>query len=83
MAARWLHRGHCLPRRSELFDAINDEETATGLRSIAVPVLNGAGKVIAGLNIGVQSSQVTVETMVSRFLPEMLGIQTRLRRLLA
>lgn len=62
--------------------AINDEETANGLRSIAVPVVNGAGKVIAGLNIGVQSSQVSIETMVQKLLPELLAVQARLKHLL-
>lgn len=63
--------------------SMNDEETAIGLRSIAVPVIDGGGKVVAGLNVGVRSSHVSVDTMVKEFLPELLKIQARLRHLIA
>lgn len=62
--------------------SVNDEETEIGLRSIAVPVVNGAGKVIAGLNVGVRSADATVDDMVRIFLPELLSVQRRLKRLL-
>lgn len=61
--------------------SINDQETAIGLRSIAVPLVNGAGRVIAGLNIGVQADQVSVEKLLS-FLPDMQAVQLRLRQLI-
>jgi IclR family pca regulon transcriptional regulator len=63
--------------------SINDEETAIGLRSIAVPVIDGTGKVVAGLNVGVRSSRASVDMMVKDFLPELLNVQARLRHLIA
>lgn len=63
--------------------SMNDEETAIGLRSIAVPVIDGNGKVVASLNVGVRSSLVSVDTMINEFLPELLKVQDRLRHLLA
>lgn len=63
--------------------SMNDEETAIGLRSIAVPVIDGNGKVVASLNVGVRSSLVSVDTMIKEFLPELLKMQDRLRHLLA
>ena len=61
--------------------SINDQETAVGLCSIAVPLVNGTGKVIAGLNVGVQADQVSVDKLIS-FLPDMNAIQQRLRKLI-
>ncbi|ODT86985.1 IclR family transcriptional regulator C-terminal domain-containing protein [Phenylobacterium sp. SCN 70-31] len=63
--------------------SINDEETGQGLRSIAVPLVDGAGRVTAGLNIGVVARHVSVERMLAEFLPLMLDIQRRLRQLIA
>jgi IclR family pca regulon transcriptional regulator len=63
--------------------SINDEETGRGLRSIAVPLVDGAGKVTAGLNVGVVSRQASIERMLTEFLPLMLDIQRRLRQLIS
>ncbi|HYG27575.1 MAG TPA: IclR family transcriptional regulator C-terminal domain-containing protein [Caulobacteraceae bacterium] len=63
--------------------AINDEETAPGLLSIAVPLVDGAGRTTAGLNVGATTAQANVDQMVSEFLPAMLDIQRRLRQLIA
>lgn len=63
--------------------SMNDEETAIGLRSIAVPVIDGSGKVVASINVGVRSSHVSVDTMIKDFLPELLKVQARLRHLIA
>ena len=63
--------------------AINDEETAVGLRSIAVPVIDGTGKVTAGLNVGARSARVSVNTMIKDFLPELFKVQARLQHLIA
>jgi IclR family pca regulon transcriptional regulator len=49
--------------------AIVDQELEIGLRSIAVPVNDPAGKVVAAINVGTQSSRVSVAEMESRFLP--------------
>jgi len=49
--------------------SIVDQELEIGLRSIAVPVTDPAGKVVAAINIGTQSSRVSVAEMEQRFLP--------------
>lgn len=46
-----------------------DEEMEIGLRSIAVPLRNRRGDVIAAMNVGAPTSRASVEHMVSRFLP--------------
>jgi len=46
-----------------------DQELEIGLRSIAVPVTDPGGKVVAALNIGTQSSRVPVTDMETKFLP--------------
>lgn len=62
--------------------AIIDEELEVGLRSIAVPIRDTRGAVVAAMNIGAQASRATPALMVSRFLPQMLRIQGELARLL-
>jgi IclR family pca regulon transcriptional regulator len=63
--------------------AMNDEETTIGLRSIAVPVIDGTGKVVAGINVGVRSSHASADRIIKEFLPELLKVQARLRHLIA
>jgi len=72
-----------LARVREQGYSINDEETGQSLRSIAVPLVDGSGRVTAGLNIGVISRHASVERMMTEFLPLMLDIQRRLRQLIA
>jgi IclR family pca regulon transcriptional regulator len=49
--------------------AINDEELATGLRSIAAPVYSQAGGAAAAVNIAVHRSMVSMEDLVARYGP--------------
>jgi len=49
--------------------ALVDEELEIGLRSIAVPVRNRSGRLIAAVNTGVHASRVPPEVMVERFVP--------------
>lgn len=49
--------------------ALVDGELEPGLRSIAVPVRNSAGRTVAAMNVGVHISRATPEQMVKRFLP--------------
>ncbi len=46
-----------------------DQELEIGLRSIAVPVVDGEGRAVAAINVGTQSSRVSIAEMESRFLP--------------
>ena len=62
--------------------AINDQEVEMGLRSIAVPLMDAHGRVVAAANVGVAASRASVEDMRARFLPGLLGLQAEIRRLL-
>jgi IclR family pca regulon transcriptional regulator len=60
-----------------------DQELEIGLRSIAVPVTDREGRAVAALNIGTQSSRVTVAEMESRFLPPLRAAAHELGLMLA
>lgn len=51
--------------------AIVDQELELGLRSIAVPVRDRQGTVIASINVGAQSARVSVKELTQRVLPEL------------
>jgi IclR family pca regulon transcriptional regulator len=58
--------GQLVEIRSQGF-AIQDEEVAKGLRSLAAPVVNAEGEVVAAINIAVNSQDFTVGEMVEEF----------------
>jgi IclR family pca regulon transcriptional regulator len=62
--------------------ALVDQELEIGLRSIAVPVADAAGRVVAAINIGTQSSRVSVAEMESKFLPALQAAAHELALLL-
>ncbi len=49
--------------------ALVDEELEIGLRSIAVPVRNAAGQVVAAMNVSAQAGRVSREDLVRDILP--------------
>jgi len=49
--------------------AIIDQELEVGLRSMAVPVQNPSGRVVAAINVGAHGQRVSVQDMQTRFLP--------------
>ena len=49
--------------------AIVDQELELGLCSMAVPVQNSTGRVVAAINSGVNGQRVSVQDMQTRFLP--------------
>jgi IclR family pca regulon transcriptional regulator len=51
--------------------AIVDQELELGLRSMAVPIQNGSGRVVAALNIGAHAQRVSIQMMQTRFLPQL------------
>ncbi|MEI2385335.1 IclR family transcriptional regulator C-terminal domain-containing protein [Breoghania sp. JC706] len=51
--------------------ALVDQELEIGLRSIAVPLRDRAGRAFAGLNISTQAARVAREALVGEFLPLM------------
>ncbi|CAM1632344.1 C-terminal [Bartonella choladocola] len=54
-----------------------DQEVEIGLRSIAVPLKNGHGKVIAALNTGVPASFLPMQEAVEQYLPALRRIQNQ------
>ena len=62
--------------------SVVDQELEIGLRSIAVPVTDPSGKVVASINVGTQSARVSVAEMESKFLPELLHAARELGTLL-
>ena len=49
--------------------AVNNEELAYGLRSIAVPVHSAGGEVVAAINLAAHRSMVSMEDLVARLGP--------------
>lgn len=62
--------------------AINDQEVEVGLQSIAVPLLNARGLVVAAANIGLPVRGDGLEILVQRYLPALLGLQSELRQMI-
>ena len=62
--------------------AINDQELELGLRSIAIPVFDHRGMVVAALNIGAPVAHVEVRDLIERVLPAMRAVQAELRGML-
>ncbi|MCO6187706.1 IclR family transcriptional regulator C-terminal domain-containing protein [Rhizobium sp. L1K21] len=59
-----------------------DQEVELGLRSLAVPLVNTRGKVIAALNTGMAAIHGDLEQVLRDYLPALLRLQQSLRRLL-
>jgi len=51
--------------------SVTDQELEHGLRSMAVPIRNPSGKVVAALNVGAHAQRVSVQDLVTRFLPHL------------
>jgi IclR family pca regulon transcriptional regulator len=62
--------------------AVIDQELELGLCSIAVPLFNAAGQVVAAINIGAQSARAPTSRMIAHFLPLMRKVQAEVRPLL-
>jgi IclR family transcriptional regulator, pca regulon regulatory protein len=60
--------------------AIVDEEVELGLRTIAVPIRNTAGIVIAAVNVAVHGSRIAVEDMPRRLLPLLAPAQEAMKQ---
>jgi IclR family transcriptional regulator, pca regulon regulatory protein len=52
--------------------ALADEELAPGVRSVAVPVRDGEGRVRAAMNVTVHAAETSVDTLVNQHLPKLL-----------
>ena len=58
--------------------ALNDQELEIGLRSIAVPVRNVVGSVVAAMNVSTQASRVSRRELLERCLPILLSAAEKL-----
>lgn len=54
--------------------ALTDEQLARGIRSVAAPLRDGAGRVIAGINVNTHAAETPVETLVGEYLPLLLQV---------
>lgn len=62
--------------------ALVDQELELGLRSMAVPIQNLAGRVMAAVNVGAHAQRVSVQEMKTKFLPALQSAAQELRMLL-
>jgi len=62
--------------------ALIDQEVELGLRSIAAPLVNIRGAVVASVNVGVAATQVAVKDLVPLYLETLLDVQAELRSIL-
>jgi len=51
-------------------------------RSIAVPVYDAGGRVVAAMNVGVQVERASVDDLIQKFLPPLRDAQAALRRMI-
>ncbi|EKF18237.1 IclR family transcriptional regulator domain-containing protein [Nitratireductor pacificus] len=63
--------------------AIVDQELELGLRSIAVPVRDKSGSIVAALNVSTQSARFSCTEMEQAVLPTLLGAARRVEDFLA
>ena len=63
--------------------SVVDQELEIGLRSIAVPVTEPSGRVVASINVGTQSARVSVAEMEAKFLPALTAAARELGTLLS
>ncbi|QDL94618.1 helix-turn-helix domain-containing protein (plasmid) [Paroceanicella profunda] len=63
--------------------ALIDQEVETGLRSIAVPLVNARGTVVAAVNIGAPAAQASVSDLAASYLDGLRGVQAEIRRMLS
>jgi IclR family transcriptional regulator, pca regulon regulatory protein len=52
--------------------ALTDEQLAPGIRSVAAPLRDGEGRVIAALNVTVHAAETSVEVLTGEYLPWLL-----------
>ena len=51
--------------------SVTDQELEHGLRSLAVPIRNPTGTVVAALNVGAHAQRVSLQDLLNRFLPSL------------
>ncbi|HTX25880.1 MAG TPA: IclR family transcriptional regulator C-terminal domain-containing protein, partial [Streptosporangiaceae bacterium] len=51
---------------------LTDEQLALGIRSVAAPLRDGEGRVVAALNVTVHAAETPVEILTGEYLPLLL-----------
>ncbi|HKV25848.1 MAG TPA: IclR family transcriptional regulator C-terminal domain-containing protein [Candidatus Acidoferrum sp.] len=51
--------------------SVVDQELESGLRSLAVPIRDPNGRVVAALNVGTHAQRVSIQELQNRFLPQL------------
>lgn len=69
-----------LARIREQGYAIIDQEVEEGLRSIAVPLSNYRGKVVAALNVGLAVTGTSVTELIEQYYPKLASIQSEISK---
>jgi len=62
--------------------AVNNQELALGHRSAAAPVLNADGEPVGAINVSVPGEQVSVERLVTEYVPAVMATCRRVSALL-
>jgi IclR family pca regulon transcriptional regulator len=76
ISARW--QPDLAERTAELRDvrargwSLTDEQLARGIRSVAAPLRDGGGRVIAAMNVTVHAAETPVERLTEEYLPLLL-----------
>jgi IclR family pca regulon transcriptional regulator len=52
--------------------AVTDQELAPGIRSVAAPIRNGDGQVVAAVNVNAHAAETSVDTLIDHHLPLLL-----------
>ncbi|MFD2419871.1 IclR family transcriptional regulator domain-containing protein [Amycolatopsis pigmentata] len=52
--------------------AATDQQLALGIRSVAAPIRDGDGKVVAAVNVNAHAAETSMETLMTRHLPMLL-----------
>jgi IclR family pca regulon transcriptional regulator len=55
-----------------------DQEVEVGVRTIAAPIHDANGNVIAGINVAVHTARVSLETLQDEFLPQLLETRDKI-----
>jgi IclR family pca regulon transcriptional regulator len=52
--------------------ALTDEQLALGIRSVAAPLRDGSGRVVASINVNTHAAETPVERLLDAHLPLLL-----------
>jgi IclR family pca regulon transcriptional regulator len=58
--------------------ALTDEQLASGIRSVAAPLHDGSGRVVAAVNVTVHAAETSVATLREEYLPMLLDTASRI-----